>query len=253
MQKSNPFYFYITAVFFTVALFSSLFSSLANANPRNLTGAKDIPDNKGVEYTIMLLNVIDEGKYQLYRKAMRPVFEAAGGVLEREFSIGAKVNGNLELGPVNRMILFYYNTANGGANLVASEGYKKVRPMMDAAVDNIKFIQGRSLVVGMSGSDLDNRAYVIKITDFNELDATTARKAVVSKIVPYKMRKERVIKVERMNIKQKVDQLAIYYWDSEQARQKMLADKALLQAFGEFNKTYTHSFAYLTLTAMSGI
>ena len=217
MQKSNPFYFYVAAVFFAVTLFSSLFSSLANANPQNLTGAKDIPDNKGVEYTIMLLNVIDEGKYQLYRKAMRPVFEAAGGVLEREFSIGAKVNGNLELGPVNRMILFYYNTPNGGANLVASEGYKKVRPMMDAAVDNIKFIQGSSLVAGMSGSDLDNRVYVMKITDFNELDATTARKAVVSKVEPYKVRKERVIKVERINIKQKVDQLAIYYWDSEQA------------------------------------
>jgi hypothetical protein len=51
----------------------------------------------------MLLNVIDEGKYPLYRKAMRPVFEAAVGVLDREFSIGANVSGNLELGPINRM------------------------------------------------------------------------------------------------------------------------------------------------------
>jgi hypothetical protein len=67
------------------------------------------------------------------------------------------------------------------------------------------------------------------------------------------MRKERVIKVARINMKQQVDQLAMYYWDSEQARQKMLADTSVLQAFGEFNKTYTHCFAYLTLTAMSGI
>jgi hypothetical protein len=61
----------------------------------------------------MLLNVIDEGKYQLYRKAMRPVFEAAGGVLEREFSIGANVSGNLELGPVNRLSVELYAQRTG--------------------------------------------------------------------------------------------------------------------------------------------
>ena len=75
----------------------------------NYTAEKDIEVNEGVAYTVLLMKVTDEEMYAQYRKKARPIFESIG-VLEREFEV-QKVNGNIALGDVNKVLVLYYNQA----------------------------------------------------------------------------------------------------------------------------------------------
>ncbi|MCF6257012.1 MAG: DUF1330 domain-containing protein [Gammaproteobacteria bacterium] len=201
-------------------------------------------------YSVILLEVTDEQGYAEYRQLSGPVFASAGCFIENELRLTDTGNGPLEVGSPNRAIVTYCDTPNAFADFANNEEYLKIKPMMMRSISRFSFLTGKSIYAETSGSRVEDRLYVIKISRFNDKPHQTELRRINPTLSPYGFHAENIIIVDHAHGIDNPSEIGIFYFDQSALQKEMYKDNSVMKAIRSFNKTYTDSFIYLEGTAI---
>ncbi|NOX91169.1 MAG: hypothetical protein GXP18_01565 [Gammaproteobacteria bacterium] len=206
--------------------------------------------NQSKFYSVILLEVTDEPGYSEYRRLNESVFANAGCYIERELRLAGAGKGPLETGTPNRAIITYCDTPNAFSALGKDEAYLKIKPMMLQSTSGFSFISGKSVYSETSGSRVEDRLYVIKISRFNDKPHQTELQRMKPMLALYGFHAENIIVADHAHGIESPDEIAIFYFDQSELQKELYKDNTVMSAIDNFNKTYTDSFVYLGGTAM---
>ena len=210
----------------------------------------ELKENKGMSYTILLMNVHDERKYAEYRRKSSKIFKKAGGHLEREFNVVRIQNGGIDdIGEPNRALVLYYDMPDGDDKLLNNKEYQKIRPLMMESVRDLKVIKGTSEYFYQSESPEEERMYIMKISYYKEdqdgrLDML---KETGRLLTPYGFHTERMITPNSAAGFDKPDEVSVHFHDNAEQNDELHKDEEAMQAIGDYNSKYISKFAYLVL------
>lgn len=201
-------------------------------------------------YSVMLLEVTDEQGYSEYRQRSGPVFASAGCFIERELRLAGPGNGPLDVGSPNRVIVTYCDTPNAFADFANNEEYLKIKPMMMQSTSAFSFITGKSVYAETSGSHVEDRLYVIKISRFNDKPHQAELQRINPMLSPYGFHAEYIIAADHAHDIDNPSEIGIFYFDQPSQQKELYKDNSVMKVIGDFNKRYTDGFVYLEGTAI---
>jgi len=210
---------------------------------------KNLTENKGKYYSILLMRVSNETHYEdFYGRFMR-ILSDQGSYIEREFEVEAPRGNISDLGQPNRALVVYHGSQAKEKNLRSSRDYGETQRVLEAATDYFKTIKGTSVSFQASGSRESQRFYLMKISYFKE--DTQGREEMLTEIRPlfdpYGFKTERMIKglaAEGMNTP---DEVSIHFHDEASQAGALMQDSKATQAIGDYNQKYVANYAYLSL------
>ncbi|MBL4669342.1 MAG: DUF1330 domain-containing protein [Flavobacteriales bacterium] len=208
-----------------------------------------LKENKGVNYSIVLLTVQDDEKYNRYRKATEKLMNKAGGHIEREFDVMGQ-KGNIEnFEAPNRIVVIYWDKPDAHEELMSNEKYKKESKLLKQSANNIRVIKGTSEMFQSSDSDENGRMYLMKISYYKE--NTEGRSEMLQKIgpqlAPYGFYTERMIMANDAKGIDTPNEVTIHFHDFAHQNTELQKDESVKSAIGEYNSKYLTHFVYLPL------
>jgi len=231
-----------------------LLSACATPDTSGLTKFDSVPlpqsTNQDKFYSVILLEVTDEQGYTEYRRLNEPVFANAGCYIERELRLAGAGKGPLKIGTPNRAIITYCDTPNAFGALGKNEAFLKIKPMMLQSTSGFSFISGKSVYSETSGSRVEDRLYVIKISRFNDKPHQAELQRMKPMLASYGFHAENIIVAEHAHGIESPSEIAIFYFDQSELQKELYKDSTVMRAIENFNKTYTDGFVYLGGTAM---
>ncbi|WP_142783761.1 DUF1330 domain-containing protein [Changchengzhania lutea] len=208
-----------------------------------------LKENKGVNYSIVLLTIQDNEKYNRYRKATEKVMKKAGGHIERDFDVMGQ-KGNIEnFEAPNRVVVIYWDTPNGHEQLMNNEKYKKESELLKSSTSNIRVIKGTSEMFQSSDSDENGRMYLMKISYYKENTAGRIEmlQKIGPKLAPYGFYTERMIMANEAKGIDIPNEVTIHFHDFSYQNEELQKDESVKSAIGEYNNKYLTHFVYLPL------
>ena len=223
--------------------------SLASIPCRGQSTKNVLEKNQGKYYSVLLMKVTDEAKYQDYKEQLLPILSAKGGYLEREFE-AALLRGNIrEIGQPNRVLVIYLGTPAKEKRLKRNKKYATAQKMLAAAVEDLRVIKGTSALFQSSESNIDGRFYLMKISYYKE--NTEGREEMLTAIGPlldpYGFKTERMIMGATAEGFATPDEVSIHFHEEAAQAGALLQDSKATQAIGQYNEKYIDKFAYFSL------
>ena len=215
-----------------------------------LTTAFAMDDDKS--YTLLLLNITDEAKYNEYRNNINGIFAEIGGHVERELTLNGPSESSFgEFGPYNRALVLYYDTPDGPNRLMHHPDYAQHRPLMEASLDGFVFATGKTAPTATSNAD--NRFYAISLSWLKEDSTNREQDSIALK----KELAQRGVHIERTfetlktaGTETSPNLVTVYYFDTPETAQKMAADTELNEKMKAFHEKHIAQYAVVTGTTM---
>ena len=208
-----------------------------------------LKENKGVNYSIVLLTIKDAEKYNHYRKATEKLMKMAGGHIEREFDVMGQKGNIVDFEVPNRLVVIYWDTPDGHEQLMNNEKYKKESELLKSSVSNIRVVKGISEMFQTSDSNESGRMYLMKISYYKE--NTEGRidmlQKIGSKLAPYGFYTERMIMADEAKGIDVPSEVTIHFHDFAHQNAELQKDESVTSAIGEYNDKYLTHFVYLPL------
>ncbi len=244
MKKTNHLLVIVCLIISTLSC-----GTINSQNKNKMIKNQKLEENKGENYSVIMLNINNEDNYNKYRKKSEKLMNKLGGHIEREFDVLGQKGNIPNFEAPNRLVVIKWNSKNGHKNLMKNPKYTKISALLTSSTSNIRVVKGTSEMFQSSNSDVDGRMYLVKISYYN--DNTEGRMGMLQKIgpklAPYGFHTERMIMINESVGFEKPDEFTIHFHDFASQNEQLQKDNSVTSAIGQYNDKYLTQFVYLPL------
>jgi uncharacterized protein (DUF1330 family) len=244
MKKTNHLLAIVYLVISTISC-----GTINSQNKNKMMKNQKLEENKGENYSVIMLNINNEDDYNKYRKKSEKLMNKAGGHIEREFDVLGQKGNIPNFEAPNRLIVIKWDSKNGHKNLIENPKYTKISALLKSSTSNVRVVKGTSEMFQSSNSDKEGRMYLVKISYYKKnaqgrLDMLTK---IGPKLAPYGFYTERMIMVNESVGFEKPDEFTIHFHDFVSQNEQLQKDNSVTSAIGQYNENYLTNFVYLPL------
>lgn len=209
----------------------------------------NLEENKGGNYSVIMLNIKNEKEYELYRNKSEGILRKAGGKIEREFDVMGQKGNIPDFEAPNRIVVIHWESSNGHQNYIDSPEYTGAKEFLESSTTNVRVVKGTSEMFQSSTSNEKGRMYLIKISYYKKdtKGRTDMLEDLGPKLIPYGFYTERMIMVNDAVGISKPNELTIHFHDFASQNAELQKDDSITSAIGEYNQKFLTHFVYLPL------